>query len=50
MGAHLQATSPPGLTIETVSRTVTQFEMRLQLASSHRMVLRNRPALTILNV
>jgi CRP-like cAMP-binding protein len=40
-----------GLTIETVSRTLTQFqdEAAIELPSSRRVVLRNRPALNSLN-
>jgi CRP/FNR family transcriptional regulator, nitrogen fixation regulation protein len=40
-----------GLTIETVSRTLTQFqdEAAIELPSSRRVVLRNRPALNNLN-
>jgi CRP-like cAMP-binding protein len=41
----------PGLTIETVSRTLTQLETKaaIELPSSRRIVLRNRPALNRLN-
>lgn len=40
-----------GLTIETVSRTLTQLEnsCAIELPTSRRIVLRNRPALTRLN-
>jgi len=40
-----------GLTIETVSRTLTQLEKiaAIELPSSRRIVLRNRPALSRLN-
>ena len=40
-----------GLTIETVSRTLTQLEKSatIELPTSRRIVLRNRPALTRLN-
>jgi CRP/FNR family transcriptional regulator, nitrogen fixation regulation protein len=40
-----------GLTIETVSRTMTQLENEaaIGMASSRRIVLRNRAALTTLN-
>jgi CRP/FNR family nitrogen fixation transcriptional regulator len=40
-----------GLTIETVSRTLTQLETKaaIELPSSRRIVLRNRPALNRLN-
>jgi len=40
-----------GLTIQTVSRTMTQFENEaaIGLSSSRRIVLRNRAALTRLN-
>jgi CRP-like cAMP-binding protein len=40
-----------GLTIETVSRTLTQLEKlaAIQLPSSRRIVLRNRSALSQLN-
>jgi CRP-like cAMP-binding protein len=40
-----------GLTIETVSRTLTQFEKTatIELPSSRRILLRNRPALNRLN-
>jgi CRP/FNR family nitrogen fixation transcriptional regulator len=40
-----------GLTIETVSRTLTQLERlaAIQLSSSRRIVLRNRSALNLLN-
>ena len=40
-----------GLTIETVSRTLTQLERAaaIELPTSRRIVLRNRPALSRLN-
>jgi CRP/FNR family nitrogen fixation transcriptional regulator len=40
-----------GLTIETVSRTLTQFERSatIELPTSRRIVLRNRSALARLN-
>ena len=40
-----------GLTIETVSRTLTQLEKTaaIELPTSRRIVLRNRPALSRLN-
>jgi CRP/FNR family nitrogen fixation transcriptional regulator len=40
-----------GVTIETVSRTLTHFEQErtIELLSSRRIVLRNRSALTLLN-
>jgi CRP/FNR family nitrogen fixation transcriptional regulator len=40
-----------GLTIETVSRTLTQFQQNsaIELPSSRRMILRDRQALASLN-